>query len=477
MQMTRRASLLTISAALAAPALLHSRAAFAAEGRALALPRLDEGTLDNGLRRFDLAIAAGQSEFFAGQITDTVGINAPFLGPVLRAKAGDRVRFNVANGLAEATALHWHGLHLPAAMDGGPHQPIAPGTIWSPEFPLLQKAGTFWFHAHQHGMTAAHVWAGMAGVLRIEDDEEAALPLPRTYGEDDFTLILQDRRFTADFRMPYAPDMHDRMSGTIGDVMLVNGQIGAHLPTSAPRIRLRIVNGANGSAYRLHLADGQVFHQIASDGGLLPAPLPLTEALMAPGERAEYLLDLQDGNPRMLRAEVFGAESPFAGSNGVRDVIEIRPARAQPPAAALPARLADLPAVPDQTGDARHFALAMTGQGLMGDFTINDARFDHGRIDFSVPLGASETWTFENKTEMLHPMHIHDVQFRILARNGQPPEPREAGLKDVVLTRPGERVDLRLSFTDYADPATPYMMHCHILEHEDAGMMQQFTVI
>jgi len=475
-EMTRRQSLLLLSSALAAPALLRARPAFAAEGRALTLPPLDEGRLEGGLRQFDLKIAAGETEFFAGQATDTIGINAPFLGPVLKARAGDRLRLNVTNDLAEQAALHWHGLHLPAAMDGGPHQPVAPGTVWAPEFNLMQKAGTFWFHAHQHGMTGAHVWAGLAGVIRVEDEEEASLPLPRTYGEDDFTLILQDRRFDAGFQIPYAPQMHDKMSGLIGEQMLVNGQIGAFLPVSAPLIRLRILNGANGSIYRLHFAGGAVFHQIASDGGLLPAPVALTEALMAPGERAEYLVDMSAGAPLMLKAEVFGAESSFAGPVGTRDVIELRPARAQS-AAALPARLAELAPPADQTGDMRTFTLAMTGMGLMGDFTINGAVYDHGRTDFTVPLGASETWVFENKTEMLHPMHIHDVQFRILSRNGRPPELREAGLKDVVLTHPGERVELRLSFADYADPASPYMMHCHILEHEDAGMMQQFTVV
>lgn len=473
MRLSRRSLLFS----LAAPALLRATGLAAAEPRPLRLPEPDPGRVEDGVRIFDLRVAAGETEFFPGRTTGTIGINAPFLGPELRFRAGERVRLNVTNALGEAAALHWHGFDLPAAADGGPHQPIAPGASWSPEFAVRQRAGTFWFHSHTHGRTAAHVWAGMAGVIRIEDEEEAALPLPRTAGQDDFTLILQDRRFDEHSQMPYAPDMHDRMSGKIGDVMLVNGQTATFLPVDGPRIRLRLLNGANGSVYRLHFADGAAFHQIASDGGLLAAPVAMTEAFLAPGERAEILLDLADGAARFLRAEVFGAESPFAGSNGVRDVLEVRPARAQAAAAALPARLADLPAIPDETGERRSFLLTMSGGGLMGDPQINGASFDHGRVDFSVPLGAVETWIFENRTEMLHPMHIHGVQFRILSRNGTPPAPQEAGLKDVVLTRPGERVELRLAYASYADPATPYMMHCHILEHEDAGMMQQFTVV
>lgn len=474
---TRRQTLYGLGLALAAPAVFRARAVWATEQRPLVLPALDSGRMDDGKRIFDLTVAPAQTEFFAGHATNTIGINAPFLGPVLNIRAGDAVRMNVTNSLSEATALHWHGLHLPAAADGGPHQPIAAGATWSPEFILKQKAGNFWFHAHQHGFSGAQVWAGMAGMIRVEDDEEAGLPLPRTYGEDDFNLILQDRTFDAAFQIPYAVDMHARMAGLQGDQMLVNGQIAPYLETAAPRIRLRVLNAANGTVYRLHFADGRSFQQIASDGGLLAAPVALTEALMAPGERAEYLLDLHDGEVALLRAELFGAESPFAGSNGIHDFIEIRPRKSQAPAPALPALLAEIAPLPDQTGETRAMTLAMTGEGLMGDFTINDARFDHGRIDFTVPLGAVETWVFENKTQMLHPMHIHDVQFRIVARNGQPPARREMGLKDVVLTHPGEKVEVRLAFTDYADSVRPYMFHCHILEHEDAGMMGQFTVV
>ena len=458
----------------AAPAILR---ATPAPAPALRLPDLDPGRLAGGLRTYDLTVSAGQAEFFAGHLTDTIGINAPYLGPLLTMKAGDPIRLNVTNRLSDPAALHWHGLHLPARADGGPHQPIAPGTTWSPEFTVMQKAGSFWFHAHQHQMTGVHVWAGMAGLIRIEDDEEAALPLPRTYGEDDFSLVLQDRSFDADFQMPYAPQMHERMGGMQGDRTLVNGQLDPVLSTSAPLIRLRILNGANGSIYRLHFADGRGFHQIASDGGLLAAPVALNEALIAPAERCEFLLDLHDGQLALLRAELFSAESPFAGPSGIRDVLTILPDRPRAAPSALPLRLADLPPPPPQTGDTRHFDLTMTGAGLMGDPTINGQSYVHDRIDFTVPLGTTETWVFENKTEMLHPMHIHDVQFRILSRNGAPPAPQEAGLKDVVLTHPGEKVELRLAFNDYADPLAPYMMHCHILEHEDAGMMAQFTVV
>lgn len=474
-RLSRRATLLGLTA-LAVPALIRPRNALAATGSPFVQPRLNEGRIEDGRRVFDLTAAPGVHEFRPGIATDTIGINTTFLGPLLAARAGDRLRMNVTNGIGEPMTLHWHGLHLPAAADGGPHQEIAPGAVWSPEFELVQKAGTFWFHGHQHEKTGAHVWAGMAGVLRVTDDEEAALALPRTYGEDDFTLVLQDRRFDANGQMPYAMNMHDRMAGMQGDVMLVNGQTSPVLAVDAPLIRLRILNGANGTFYGLHFADNRTFHQIASDGGLLTAPVPMQGTILSPGERGEYLVDVSDGAAAMLRAETFGAEVAMMGTTGTPDVMEIRPRSARP-APTLPARLADVPPPPDATGEDRRFDLAMTGMGMMGDFTINGRRFDHSRIDFTVPLGATETWTWTNTTPMLHPMHIHDVQFRILSRNGQPPAPQETGLKDTVLIRPQETVALRLSFADYADPIHPYMYHCHILEHEDAGMMGQFTVV
>jgi len=406
-----------------------------------------------------------------------MGINASCLGPVLAARADDMLAMRVTNGLDEPAALHWHGLHVPAASDGGPHQPIAPGATWTPEFRLMQKAGTFWFHAHQHGRTGAHVWAGMAGVLRVEDAEEEALPLPRSYGEDDFTLVLQDRSFDSGFQIPYVVGQHERMAGMQGEHTLVNGMIQPVVSASAPRLRLRILNGSNGTVYRLQFADGRAFAQIASDGGLLARPVLMRDKLLAPGERAEVLVDLDGGDDTMLQAELFAAEAPFQGSHGLRDILRLLAPATLAAAPALPPRLADLPPAATPDGETRLFALEMSGGGLHGDLQINGQSYDHGRVDFSVPLGARETWVFENRTEMLHPMHVHDVQFRILRRNGQPPAPEEAGLKDTVLLAPRERVEVAVGFDDYADPLSPYMFHCHILEHEDAGMMGQFTVV
>lgn len=478
--LTRRGLLTGASSlALTAPALLRAAAAQAqAAPTALVMPALFEGTLQNGRQVFDLNVAAGETRFFKDAATRTIGINQSYLGPILRIASGTPLRMNVTNGIDEEMTLHWHGLHLPGRADGGPHQAVAPGTTWSPEFDMLQKAGTFWFHGHQMHKTGAHVWAGMAGVIRVEDAESAALDLPASHGEDDFTLVLQDRRFTTDGQMPYAPSMHDQMAGMAGDVALVNGVINPYLEVPAGRVRLRVLNGSNGSFYNLHFADGRQFWQIATDGGLLAAPVPMSAALLGPAERAEFIVDFDSGAATQLLADVFGAEVQMMGGRGTVQFLDLRPTGPARATGALPDRLADLaPPTPAASSTTRHFSLEMTGRGMAGSFAINGQQMDPSRIDFEVPLGATETWVIVNTTVMFHPFHIHDVQFRILTRNGAAPAAHEAGLKDTVVLAPQERVEVQLSFTKFADPKAPYMYHCHILEHEDAGMMGQFVVV
>lgn len=485
--LTRRQALSLLTTVLAAPVLIGRATPALAQTAAqpLAMPALLDGTMAGGKRVFDLGVAPGVTEFFAGQQTATTGINRSYLGPILRMRKGDALRMNVANGMEEEISIHWHGLNLPAAADGGPHQVIAPGAIWSPEFEMRERAGTYWYHGHQMHRTAAHVWAGMAGVIRVEDAEADAAPLPATHGQDDFTLVVQDRRFDADGQMPYAPTMHDSMAGMAGDVIVVNGTVNPFLEVPAARIRLRILNGSNASFYSFRFADGRSFWQVAGDGGLLGAPVALTEMLLAPGERAEMIVDCHDAARVAFQALVFSAEVQMMGSRGIADIVELRPTGSPRAPGAMPDRMADLPPTGPASDTPRRFALEMGGMGMGmgmrmmggGGFTINGQAMDMGRIDHVVPVDTSETWVIENPTPMFHPFHIHNTQFRILSRNGQPPDARESGPKDTVLVEPGGTVALQVRFDTFTDPDLPYMFHCHILEHEDAGMMGQFTVV
>ncbi len=489
---TRRGFLLGTSAlALSAAALNWADAS--AQSRysfdtAVAIPPLYNGRIEGDVRVFDLNLQSGQTEFFAGLKTDTNGINGSFLGPVLRMRSGETVRMNVKNGLTFDSTLHWHGMNLPAKADGGPHQIIQPQQTWSPEFTVHEASSTTWYHSHQIHATASQVWSGLAGMIIIDDDASAELGLPNEYGVDDIPLVVQDRRFYRDGSMPYERSMHDEMAGMMGNVPLINGTVLPYFAVSNSKLRLRLLNGANASIYNLAFTDGRKFTQIASDGGLLPEPVQMSQLRLAPGERAEIVVDFIANEKVILQSagtsRGSGMGMMMQEQNPRFDLIEFRTGEALSPSADIPPKLADLPPVSENDATrTRRFLLEMPGMGPMrmlglgSGFNINGQSMDIGRIDEVVKIGETEIWEIENAGPMTHPFHIHNTQFRILDRDGRKPEPNESGLKDTVVVSPGEIVRLLVRFDNYTDPERPYMYHCHILEHEDAGMMGQFTVV
>ena len=489
--MNRRSLLLAGTAAAALAGLGYSAlkprpvGAAAHDGHVtpLAIPPLDTGRLEGGRRVFDLTLQKGMSRFFAGLETPTLGINGGYLGPVLRLRAGEVTRFNVSNRIGAPSTLHWHGFNLPARHDGGPHQTIEPGDTWSPEFEIVERASTMWFHSHMFHRTAPQVWAGLAGMAIIDDAESDALPLPRAYGVDDIPVVLQDRAFLNDGTMPYNPGMAQRMMGMIGNFPMVNGVVAPYLELASQKVRLRLLNGSNASIYQLRFSDGRAFHQIASDGGLLTAPVRLTRLQLAPGERAEIVVDISGGKPFRLINDPASAPRRGGMMGGMMgggvpafSFLELRPAQSLAPAPDLPARLATLPPADASAATrTRRFELQM---GMMASgFRISGREMDMARIDHVVKKGEAEIWEVSSNGMIPHPFHVHNTQFRVLDRNGRPPAPNEAGLKDTVVVNPGEVVRILVRFDRYADDKRPYMYHCHILEHEDGGMMGQFTVI
>lgn len=457
--------------AFAAPALLDTP---------VAIPPLLDGRLEGGQRKYDLTLQPGQREFFTGFQTPTIGINGPFLGPVLRARRGESLAINVSNRLNEESTLHWHGLRLPGEMDGGPHQVIAPGATWSPQFEIHQPASTQWFHSHAWHRTGAQVYQGLAGLFYIDDDLSAALDLPNEYGVDDIPLVLQDRSFNSDGSFRYVDNMHQRMSGMLGDVTLVNGTVGARLRALRNRLRLRLLNGSNARIYNLSFSDGRMFHQIATDGGLLAAPVTLNQLRLAPGERAELVVYIDGDDNVLLRHTPLRRRIPMRTPRLARgdaesfDILGISGTVNWPTRAGLPDRLVPGKELKPESGVAtRRFVL---NTRMMAGSTINGRQMDLQRIDHRVRLGEIEIWEFENRSPMPHPMHVHGVQFQIISRNSAPPSANERGLKDTVLVDPDETVRLIARFEDRADEQHPFMFHCHNLEHEDAGMMGQFSV-
>jgi Multicopper oxidase len=216
----------------------------------LKIPPLLEGKPSGSGKIYELTVAAGKSDFLSGVATPTIGFNGSYLGPTIRCRAGDRVTLRVKNSLAEPTTVHWHGLHIPAIFDGGPHQIIEPGAVWEPSFEIKQKASLCWYHSHLMEHTGEQVLRGLAGLLLIEDDESRSPGLPVEYGVDDVPLVIQDRRFQRDGSFDYALAMHDTMMGYKGNVVLVNGTVNAHVILRRQRTRLRILNGSNSRISR-----------------------------------------------------------------------------------------------------------------------------------------------------------------------------------------------------------------------------------
>jgi len=467
--------------------------AFAAEPKPLTIPEAMAGEMRDGVRIYDLGLQKGLSRFFDGVETRTLGINGAYLGPTLRLRAGEAVQMNVTNRIGEPSTLHWHGFHLPASADGGPHQVIGDGETWSPRFSVKQRAAMFWYHSHMVPRTGPQVYQGLAGLIYVDDDETARLDLPSDYGVDDIPLVLQDRAFDHSGSLIYDTSMHSQMMGMRGNILLVNGTVRPYFEARASKLRLRILNGSNARFHTIGFADGRSFHQIGTDGGLLERPYKTSRITLAPAERVQIVVDLDDGRPALLRTfatpnagmmsgggMMGGMMERMMGDDLTFDVLDIRPGAQRAKSASLPERLVTLDRPdPSQAVGTRRLVLQMGMGGMMmggGSFTINGESMDMNRIDETVRVGTKEIWQIENASMMPHPFHIHDVQFRILDRNGTPPAPGEMGLKDTVVVAPNERVRLLLGFADYSDPDSPYMYHCHILEHEDAGMMGQFVV-
>ncbi|MRH88997.1 multicopper oxidase domain-containing protein [Nocardia sp. SYP-A9097] len=426
----------------------------------------------DGVRHFHLEAQAGSTEILAGKSTPTWGYNGSILGPTLRAKRGEQVACSIHNALPEPTTVHWHGMHVPAACDGGPHQTIQPDGVWQPAWTVEQPAATLWYHPHPHGSTEKHVYRGLSGFFLIDDDESGRLDLPKEYGVDDIPLVIQDRRFTADGALDES-DLGD--IGLLGNVIITNGIAGAHLDVRTRRVRLRILNGSSGRLYNLAFSDNREFRLIATDGGLLAAPVPLRHMQISPGERVELVVEFSGGDPVTLRSlpieQRAGIENPADfGFDDSFDILRLQPARNLKSTAPLPASLTTSAAlVPPGTRATRTFDLRW--------HMINNRRMDMNRIDMTIPVDTTEVWSVRNSDNWPHNFHVHDVQFQIVDIDGHAPPPELAGWKDTVYTTPGPTYTLAMRFSGHSDPTYPYMFHCHLLRHEDQGMMGQFLVL
>ncbi|PCJ64095.1 MAG: copper oxidase [Bacteroidetes bacterium] len=467
----------------------------------LPIPDLDTGTWIGGGRTYNLLMANDSTEFFQSIKTPTSGYNGSYLGPTLRMHQGDSVVLNVTNQLGENSTTHWHGFHVPANMDGGPHQMIPDNSSWTATFKMLNLASTFWYHPHHKPTfwsdpngTGGQVHRGLAGMIIVEDSVTDNLNLPKTYGTDDIPLIIQDRAFNSDGTFKEFLNLPTLVVRT-GDTMLVNGAITPTLSTHSQMIRFRILNASNGRSYYLGFNDNRNFYQIGSDGGLLESPITLNRLRISPAERAEIVVDFSNDLNSTIHLlsyaseliDVFPTYPPLLldemDTTNYRIMSFDIGSASSNPIFSIPSVLTTVPLYVETDAvnymSPRIFAIA-NGSPLA---TINGVSMDLNVINETIQLGDLEVWEISNTSGVAHPFHIHGAPFQILSRSNGPVPPNEQGWKDVVLipaarnqANPG-RVKIIKPFLDFADSTNPYMYHCHILEHEDRGMMGQYVVV
>jgi len=397
---------------------------------------------------------------------DVFAYNGVVPGPTLDVREGDRVMVHFRNELPEPTTVHWHGIHLPAGADGSPFDPILPGQSFDYVFTIPEgTAGTYWYHPHPDGRSSAQVALGLFGaiIVRAIDD-----PLPASISEK--LLILSDNRIMADgsIDLPAADSpggLIDAENGREGTDLFVNGQIMPEIGIRSGEVqRWRVVNASAARVYRLALP-GRTFLHVGDDGGLFERPAEVSEVVIANSERVELLVR-GTGPPggretfRTLPYDRYVPQTRPADWNQPRDLLTL--AYTDDPAVApveIPTVLR--PVVALDPGQATANRVIVFTQGL-----INGRTMDLDRVDISGRLGATEIWEIENLVGMDHPFHLHGFRFQVLDRNGEPVLHRS--WKDTVNVPRHETVRIIVRFEDFAGK---WMFHCHILDHEDLGMM------
>jgi bilirubin oxidase len=413
-----------------------------------------------------LSAAPAKLSLVPGKTTDVYAYNGTVPGPTLEFNEGDHVIVHFTNNLPVPTTVHMHGLHLPANMDGSPLYPIPAGGKQDYVFTVNRgAAGTYWYHPHLDKATNEQVARGLYGaiIIRAADD-----PLPKTLAEK--TLIIADNRFLEDGSIDI-PDPHsaagniDFENGREGNTIFVSGQLDPAVTIRSGEVqRWRIINASPARVYRLALR-GQSMLQVGTDGGLFEKPVAMKEITLGVGERAEVLVQ-GAGAPgssttlQMLPYDRYVPQTRPSDWNQTRDLLTLQYTDEAPVAPiALPTTLRVVPAI-DTTKVFAHRVITL-GQGF-----LDGKLMDMNRVDQTSHLGATEIWEIDNLVGLDHPFHLHGFQFQVLDRNGIP-EPYRAW-KDTVNVPRHESVRFVVRYTDFAGR---WMYHCHILTHEDHGMM------
>lgn len=421
-------------------------------------------------------------------------------GPTIVRPAGRETRVRFVHRLprrAGAMTVHLHGDHHAPEHDGQPTtQLVRPGQSRVYEYPLTygglpEPSSFFFYHDHRMDKTARNNWRGLQGMFMVKDASESRLQLP--VGQRDVPLMLSDRSFRSDNALtnPFAngPRMvghHGAMAwvgrhappddATVGTHVLVNGRYAPYLRVRATRYRLRLLNASHFSAYSLGLSDGRPLLQIGTGNGLLPRPVVRERVLLGPAQRADVIVDFHGASGRDLVLDSRPAAPGETGSDARQAALmQFRVGAQARDSSRLPARLPSPELVRVPATVSKTWTFDLDGNDHHGTFwSVNGHSFDPGRVDHRARLGTVERWRLRNTSDMTHYVHIHAEQWRTVLRDGKPPPPWEQGLEDTWRLEPGEVVEVAARFEDYTGP---FMIHCHMLDHEDHGMMARFDVV
>jgi FtsP/CotA-like multicopper oxidase with cupredoxin domain len=420
-------------------------------------------------------------------------------GPTIRRPAGSRTTVTFVNKLPHSVGsitVHLHGDHHASADDGLPDSNlIPPGGTRTYVYPLTnagrpERAAFDFYHDHRMDVTGRNVWNGLQGMFITSDARERSLPLPT--GRYDVPLLVSDRSFdganqllepfhhkgdgyggpTSKFSGPYAPPG----DATVGDHILVDGEWAPHLDVATHRYRLRLLNGSGFQSYDFHLSTGASFEQIGTGAGLLPHPVKRNDILLGPAQRADVVVDFGKDFGKKVTLQSIARTDNQPGGIGTptAPIMQFRVTRRVSDDTRVPSDLEPLPKLATSPKPDVVWTFGLGGDASSGTYwTVNGQRYDPKRVDAEVPLGSTQTWLLQNLSPITHYIHLHEEAWQTVLRDGRPPPAYEA-VEDTWRLDPGESVEVAAKFTDYTGV---FMIHCHMLDHEDHGMMAQFAVV
>ena len=406
-----------------------------------------------------LTAAPGNANIVPGKVTPSWMYNGQFPGPTIEAPNGGPWPVTFSNGLAQESITHWHGLLVDHLNDGHPRQAVGPGAQYAYSLQVSQRAALNWYHPHPHMMTGEQVYRGLAGAFIVRDGVDTGLagnPLGLPVGAYEIPLIIRDASFDASGNFQFS----NKASGFWGNTPLVNGTYAPYLGVNNGVYRFRLLNGCNARVLRLALNTGGALTVIGNDGGLLDRAYAMNEIVASPGERLDILLD--------FRALAAGATAMLRDVDAKWDILEFRGTG-----------VAGTGTIPTGSLSA---IVPLSGPVTTRRFTFDGMTRINGKIynmaatEFSVPFDVTERWIFVTNGNGPHPVHVHGAAFQVQARTGGRGRTFdwERGWKDTVLVHDGETVEVLIRFTAHRGL---YVMHCHQLAHEDAGMMANFEVV